>query len=73
MSKVNEIAGAAKADIVIAIPGRFIEIRRESPGVRGIIPSATAEKGELRFDVSFPLLIIHKLLSSNSRASCQFH
>jgi hypothetical protein len=54
----DKIAGATKANVVVRIPGSVIQIRREGTGVARVIPIAAADKGVLRFDLSFPLFII---------------
>jgi len=47
------IAGTAKANIVVLIAWRIIQIQSECPGVGRIIPITAAEEGMLRF-VNFP-------------------
>jgi len=47
------IAGAAKANIVVLIAWRIIQIQSKRPGVGRIIPITAAEKGMLRY-VNFP-------------------
>ena len=45
---MNEIAGAAKANIVVRISRRVIKIRCERPGVTRVIPITAALEGVLR-------------------------
>jgi len=72
--KVKKISGATKANVVIRIPRRVIQIRCECPSVGSVIPIATTEEGVSRFDWSFPLFIIRSLRPRSTQlASDQFH
>ena len=70
----RKTAGATKANVVVRIPRRIIQIRCESPGIGSIIPIPATEKGVLRFDLTFPRSIIpFYLVSSNYSAFFRFH
>ena len=74
MYKANKIAGATKANVVVRIPRRIIQIRCECPSVGSIIPIPATEKGVLRCDLTFPLSIIpFYFVSSNYLAFFRFH
>lgn len=45
----NKIAGATKANVVVRIPRRVIQIRCERPSVGRVIPIPAAEEGVLAF------------------------
>lgn len=70
----EKISGATKANVVVRIPRRVIQIRCECPSVGGVIPIATTEEGVSRFDWSFPLFIIRSLQPRSMQLTFdQFH